>query len=362
MSNRSSILLGGGSAYESYLSNTSKWSVDNSDISIEQSPFFDSPLTISSNENGQFGIAYQIDRNLNRDRLIAYYRPNQINNGYQLLGAIYSFYEQINPETGRKRIDDLQDVKYFQSFTYMGNGIYNLNLKPLDTSTNYATLHKIDISFDEDDRGERNFRHPTIQELESSYPGISRELRRGDMIENSTFESYRASNISMVDIVNSELRIISTNDEIDDYGSPSKVFQGLSQFPLNYWDSNKVRIKKWVESDNNFYWHSENPPILVKSRSIGLSNLRSSNFAEISYTQYSTLSSINETLTYYYTMFSSNRQNYLLILDELENINRFDNDEIYMQNAYFLSNIIPNIMKIALNHNIPESNWIGLYE
>ena len=49
-----------------------------------------------------------------------------IKNGYELFGAIYHFYQTINPETGKKYIEGLGENKWYRGLRKLSKGKYRI--------------------------------------------------------------------------------------------------------------------------------------------------------------------------------------------------------------------------------------------
>lgn len=128
----------------------------------------------------------------------------------------------------------------------------------------YATVHLFKGS-ELKDYNQENV--PTKDQLNDRYPGFTNKLNRGDILENVDVSGYRSEGVYMWN----GKEIIRQNTEYDDYGSPSKEFKVITQFPPDYWStprssqSNLIIDNSYVGTDFNgrFYWHIENPPLLL---------------------------------------------------------------------------------------------------
>ncbi len=74
--------------------------------------------------------------------------------------------------------------------------------------------------------------------------------------------------------------VIEQNRDWDDYGSPSKEFKIITEFPPGYWDraygeENNLVVKKWcrIDAKSEFYWHSDYPPCALDAIAIGLDKM-----------------------------------------------------------------------------------------
>lgn len=128
----------------------------------------------------------------------------------------------------------------------------------------YATLHLVRLG-----------KYPKLWCLvvKQLYPDFAKHVKRGDIIENIDESGYRSEGVYMVDIVDDKVMIIYLENSADDYGSPSKNFEGISQFPLDYWDYSKITINnRWVPERKyaESYWHDDNVPVAIYPYRIGL--------------------------------------------------------------------------------------------
>jgi hypothetical protein len=112
------------------------------------------------------------------------------------------------------------------------------------------------------------------KELENSYPGYKRYLRRGDIIENIYKSGYRTNGIYMY---NGE-KIIDLNYELYEYGTPSKEFLVFKEFCPDYWDcifvnecgdcKRELNVNNIYHPDRNseFYWCDPIIPVVVDKK------------------------------------------------------------------------------------------------
>eukprot|EP01095_Lingulamoeba_sp_RSL-Kostka_P003342 TRINITY_DN14333_c0_g1_i1.p1 TRINITY_DN14333_c0_g1~~TRINITY_DN14333_c0_g1_i1.p1 ORF type:complete len:311 (+),score=98.17 TRINITY_DN14333_c0_g1_i1:146-1078(+) len=195
----------------------------------------------------------------------------------------------------------------------------------------------------------------TIEELERVYPGISLGFRRGDILEDTSASGYRSQGGYMIDVrrkkavpslkqicikkfkksednqidnlpedikeeicgneegrfvgnikfqnyENFEAEIIDLEYKFDDYGSPSRRFKAITEFPMNYWDVDDLNVNNIVEGESDFYWHSEESTIVcINGRELGLADLKLEDF-------------INVGNDYYcYHIFTYNDKKYMII-------------------------------------------------
>lgn len=122
----------------------------------------------------------------------------------------------------------------------------------------YATLHV--VRSDENVTSDRN---ATLEDiLDSILTNKSLKsflVRQGDIIENLNESGYRSDGRYMLDIIDNEIKIISLNYDIDDYGSPNERFT-YPDFPADYWNDNKLKV---IGGKPKSYWHSYLPPIVI---------------------------------------------------------------------------------------------------
>ena len=98
--------------------------------------------------------------------------------------------------------------------------------------------------------GEKTNKYLTIDMLEEKYKGISKKLKRGDLIENLNESGYRSQGVYCFDGTD----IVGQNLKFDDYGTPSTSFKLIKEFPPGYWDEPIVN-NDYEEGDSRFYWH-----------------------------------------------------------------------------------------------------------
>ena len=98
--------------------------------------------------------------------------------------------------------------------------------------------------------GEKTNKFLTIDMLEDKYKGISKKLKRGDLIENLNESGYRSQGVYCFDGTD----IVGQNFKFDDYGTPSTSFKLIKEFPPGYWDEPIVN-NDYEEGDSRFYWH-----------------------------------------------------------------------------------------------------------
>ena len=98
--------------------------------------------------------------------------------------------------------------------------------------------------------GEKTNKYLTIDILEEKYEGISKKLKRGDLIENLNESGYRSQGVYCFDGTD----IVGQNLKFDSYGTPSASFKLIKEFPPGYWDDLIVN-NDYEEGDSRFYWH-----------------------------------------------------------------------------------------------------------
>jgi hypothetical protein len=147
---------------------------------------------------------------------------------------------------------------------------------------------------------------PSIESIESTYPGFTAMMKRGDIIENVDEPDYRSSTIYFFDGIKIIRKDTSTTD---DYGSPPLEFELITEFPPGYWDcsyysdsDSKLYINNHFEpnSKSDFYWHSECAWSPIDLRKLGIQGCELTE---------------NEDDTYYYCVFIHNATTYFLIHD-----------------------------------------------
>lgn len=108
------------------------------------------------------------------------------------------------------------------------------------TGATGATVHLIRLDKD----GEI----PTVKDLEEKYPGLTKQLKRGDLVEDLNESGYRSNGVFMVDLTESkEPVIVELNREFDAYGSPAITMAAISEFPLDYWDIHNMVANETYE-------------------------------------------------------------------------------------------------------------------
>lgn len=106
----------------------------------------------------------------------------------------------------------------------------------------YATVFL--VNFDEAE--------PTRKRLEKKYPGITKKMKRGDIIENLSQSGYRSQGVYFWDGTD----VIDQCYEFDDYGSVSKEFLAITEFHPHYWDNDKMEVNNdYEEGSSQFCWH-----------------------------------------------------------------------------------------------------------
>ena len=168
-----------------------------------------------------------------------------------------------------------------------------------------ATIHLISSSetgYGND--GDLERRSLSIKKLESAYPGLTKMMKRGDIIEDIDQSGYRSEGVYLFDGKN----VVEQNDEYDDYGSPPEDFKIITEFQPGHWDQPLEVNDKYVSGNSEFYWHSEDLPCAIDPIESGLRDAIKNN-----------LQRENEE---YYVVFTHNKLKYLVYLrdDYVKNI------------------------------------------
>jgi hypothetical protein len=79
------------------------------------------------------------------------------------------------------------------------------------------------------------------QELKKRFPEEIKSVKRGDLFEDTSNEryGYRSFGLSIFECINQNIFVIPLSDTPDDYGTIPFQFQVITQFPINYWHSEK---------------------------------------------------------------------------------------------------------------------------
>jgi hypothetical protein len=119
---------------------------------------------------------------------------------------------------------------------------------------------------DDDDREDENdpeYLRRIEERIRERYPRIVHESMHGDMLENSTVAGYRSEGVFMIAKAN-EFRIVALERGVDDYGSVSQEFEAIINYPLDYWEYNRMQIMSMDGGSATpaSYWHG--PTALLK--------------------------------------------------------------------------------------------------
>lgn len=113
---------------------------------------------------------------------------------------------------------------------------------------------------------------PSIKQLELKYPGITKMMKRGDIIEDISVSGYRSQGVFFFD----GKKVIDQDTSWDDYGSVPIDFKLITEFLPGNWDHSNLKINaKYVKTsssldESKFYWHSESVPCTVDLELSGL--------------------------------------------------------------------------------------------
>jgi hypothetical protein len=121
-----------------------------------------------------------------------------------------------------------------------------------------------------------------LEDIEDIYPGLTDQLKRGDIIENVDQSGYRSEGVYMIDLIGGKFIMVSQNFDVDEYGTPNKNFIGLEEFPLNFWDDNNININKIFEPthEKNFTWHQHvNGPVFYKPTNLPFIKIPNTEFS-----------------------------------------------------------------------------------
>jgi len=124
-----------------------------------------------------------------------------------------------------------------------------------------ATIHLISgrkiFGEEYDENEDLHYKPIPIDLIEKTYPGITKTMKRGDIIENIDESGYRSNGVFFFD----GKKVIGQYYELDDYGSPPQTFYLITEFPPSYWDQDYgERVLKvndaFQEGKSVFAWHS----------------------------------------------------------------------------------------------------------
>lgn len=160
-----------------------------------------------------------------------------------------------------KKISSKNDVKVI----YLKNKNIKDYIKPI-YSNKYATLFTISFGlegYDFEDVDE-NKQKQVIKKLKYLLPYI----KRGDIIEDTDISGYRSTGVNLVDIIDGKIQLMGVSTEADDYGHVEESFKGITEFPLDYWNYDKMNYIE-IEGDSESNWHSSGLcTVSIETRSI----------------------------------------------------------------------------------------------
>ena len=185
----------------------------------------------------------------------------------------------------------------------------------------------------------------TTYDLEALYPGISKDLKNGDIIEFLQDSGYRSQGIKMVLIGNEDLvtYLVDQDIDCDDYGSPSANFTILKDFPPRYWNLPlRVNDKYAPGQKTKFYWHSEKLPLTLNESVIVNEVLAGRKYKFKQPTNFQIL----------YVIVEYEGEKYGVILDDQTIVDIESGKNCNLPEGY--STTMPD-------DSVPTENWIALY-
>lgn len=87
----------------------------------------------------------------------------------------------------------------------------------------------------------------------NKYPDIVENSNHGDIVEHSPSAGYRCSGRYMI-VKNPHFSIIHPSGDYDD-GSPSNIFNAITEFSIDYWNDDKL-VLAYPDRSFESYWHS----------------------------------------------------------------------------------------------------------
>lgn len=211
---------------------------------------------------------------------------------------------------------------------------------------NVATLHLITMT------GEG-------EPFEKVCPGLLKDFERGDLLESTA-----TGDVWIIDKDSDDGWVFYDIDYTIDGDPIPDSFDGLTQFPLDYWDPTKVKVnRRCVPSSQGSEFVREGiyePVLLVHPADIGLDRLRKSQFRPAAWHDIYP----DDEETAWYTFINYNGEEYMLVLTS-EAYERVGNGSLtgavgYLSSGYhYYAPLSRALYTIAQNRNIPPSHWIN---
>lgn len=105
-----------------------------------------------------------------------------------------------------------------------------------------------------------------VEHLKKVNPVLFHSIRRGDLFENTSESGYRCAGRYIFDVQIDAVTGVKTvtiehlSDVPDDYGSIPEKFKPIVEFPLDYWNDNKIKALSFDGTGCSSYWHGEMTP------------------------------------------------------------------------------------------------------
>ena len=153
----------------------------------------------------------------------------------------------------RNELTVLTEINTDSLFTGLNNMKYNRYMPFLEN----AKIHLVSIPGEDPFPNGLEKQVPSLELLEELYPGITKSLERGDMIEDLSITCFRAQGVYFYDGV----KIIDKNFYIHDFGSIPLEFKIIKEFPPNYWDNPIVIDHTNTDSKSQLRWYGVSLPL-----------------------------------------------------------------------------------------------------
>ncbi len=129
----------------------------------------------------------------------------------------------------------------------------------------YATMYSLNTKYDYLDDEKRD---EIVKKIAIIYPDQFIKIQHGDVFENTSDRSigYRANGKNMFAVIDNKLTIISLSYYPDDYGSIPSIFNGIEEFPLNYWNVFKMKNVYLDGSYGGSGWHGTSPEVPISNK------------------------------------------------------------------------------------------------
>jgi hypothetical protein len=228
---------------------------------------------------------------------------------------------------------------------------------------------KLSYDSDDSDNDNDNATADAINDfITDQYIDLWKMMKKGDLIEDINQSGYRAQGRYYVDddpkrkksILKNGLIIRDLYTELDDYGSIPPHFFTITEFPIGYFDEDKIIVnnKFCPKIKKESYWHSDVQPCFIDCKRLKLDKLTDDNIF-VDYTDDNT----NDNM-YTYIILRFKKSNFCLIniahkgKDKINwMISIFKKDySILEQSFYDLDDSI--IKKISKEHNVDLSNFL----